>query len=68
MASEAQLLAMGLSPKDNQDGTFINSGKWPEKAALQTLLGKSTLGVDKPDGDEIFAVAQPTMLSLPSAT
>ena len=60
MASEAQLLAMGLSSKDINDGTFINSGKWPEKAALQTAIGNSTLCVDKPEGDELFVVAKPT--------
>ena len=38
MASEAQLLAMGLSPKENEDGTFMISSNWTEKAALHTLV------------------------------
>ena len=60
MASEAQLLAMGLTPKDTtNDETFINSGKWPEKRALQTAIANSTLCEDKPEGDELFAVAKP---------
>ena len=60
MAFEAQLLAMGLSPKENEDGTFMSSSDWTQKAALHTLVKKSTLGEDKPNGEELFAVAKAT--------
>ena len=71
MASEAQLQAMGLSPKESEDGTFFTSGNWTQKLALHALIRKATLDEDKPEGESLFATAsepEPQQtLTLPSA-
>ena len=57
MASEAQLLAMGLTPKDNlNDERLKNSSEWDRKEELRTAIIDSDLCEDKPEGDELFAI------------
>ena len=55
----AQLYAMGLSPKDTQNDIALKPMKnWTEKRKFQTKILTSDLCEDRPDGPELFAVAQ----------
>ena len=67
MALEAQLLAMGLTPKDHNDEKLMNANDWNRKNLHAAIL-TSTLCLDKPSGDELFATAKPTASGLPNVT
>ena len=62
MASEAQLLAMGLTPKDvDNDETVMNANDWQRKRELRAAVIKSDMCENKPSGDELFSTAKPTL-------
>ena len=57
MASEAQLLAMGLTPSNHNDEKLMNANDWNRKGDLHAAVIDSTLCQDKPSGDELFNTA-----------
>ena len=62
MATEAQLWAMGLSPKDpmKSDVVLKNIKDWTERRKFQTAINNSDLCEDKPEGPKLFATTNAT--------
>lgn len=62
MASEAQLLAMGLTPQDvDNDETLMNAAGWQRKREFLAAVIKSDMCKNKPSGDEFFSTTKPTV-------